>query len=43
MELDPQAFFTESRNILDAAGYQMENKVAPPVIEAEAEAMEKMH
>ncbi|KAG1083986.1 hypothetical protein PS15p_204324 [Mucor circinelloides] len=27
----------------DAAGYQMEDKVAPPVIEAEAEAMEKMH
>ncbi|KAK4520153.1 uncharacterized protein ATC70_008284 [Mucor velutinosus] len=27
----------------DAAGYQMEDKIAPPVIEAEAEAMEKMH
>lgn len=26
----------------DAAGYQMEDKVAPPAIEAEAEAMEKM-
>ncbi|KAG2204743.1 hypothetical protein INT46_008326 [Mucor plumbeus] len=27
----------------DAAGYQLENKIAPSVIEAEAEALEKMH
>lgn len=27
----------------DAAGYQMEDKIAPPAIEAEAEALEKLH